>query len=79
MPLFFLHVRDGDRLIHDPDGSFLHDLEAARSEAIASARELMVQSIVDKGWIGIERSMEICDAGDNTLLVLPFRQAITAC
>jgi len=76
MPLFFLHVRDGDGLIRDPEGSRLHDLEAARKYAIESARELMVHSIVGEGRIGIERSVEICDAGGATLLILPFREMI---
>jgi hypothetical protein len=76
MRSFFLHIRDGDRLIHDPDGSFLHDLEAARREAIESARELMAAGIVSDGRIGIERSILICDASGTALLVLPFREAI---
>jgi|RhiMethySRZTD1v2_1073278.scaffolds.fasta_scaffold4308054_2 hypothetical protein len=76
MPLFFLHVRDGGRLMRDPDGSCVHGLEAARHEAIASARELMAHSIVGEGRIGIERSIEICDARGATVLVLPFRQAV---
>src|SRR5262249_29083814 len=77
MPLFFLHVRDGDRLIRDSEGSVLDDLEAARSEAIESARELMVTGIVDEGRIGIERSIVVCDASGTTLLMLPFCEAIT--
>jgi hypothetical protein len=36
----------------------------------------MVHSIVGEGRIGIERSMEICDAGGATLLILPFREVI---
>jgi len=76
MPLFFLHVRDGDRLIRDPDGSVFRDLEAVRSEAIESARELIASGIVDRGRIGIERSMLICDASGAALLVVPFRDAI---
>ena len=76
MPLFFLHVRDGDRLIRDPDGSVFRDLEAVRSEAIESARELMASGIADGGRIGIERSMVVCDASGTELLVVPFRDAI---
>ena len=74
--MLFLHVRDGDRLIRDPDGSFFYELEAARSEAIESARELMAAGIVEEGQIGIERSMAVCDASGTTLLVLPFREVI---
>src|SRR5262245_28839142 len=75
MPLFFLHMTDGDRLIRDPDGSFYDDLEGARSEAIESARELMAAGILDEGRIGIERSITICNASGTVLLVLPFREA----
>ena len=76
MPLYFLHVRDGDLSINDQEGSFFVDLAAARSEAIKSARELMAVGIVDEGRIGIERSMVICDAAGRTLCVLPFRKTI---
>src|SRR5262245_41991855 len=75
MPLFFLHIWDGERLIRDPDGSFHDDLEGARSEAIESARALMAANILDEGRIGIERSMTICDASGTALLVLPFHEA----
>jgi len=76
MPVYFLHVQDGDQLILDPDGSSLHDLEAARAEAIESARELMADSIVSDGRVGIERSIEVWDAVGARLLVVPFHQAV---
>lgn len=41
MPRFFLHIRDGDSLIEDPDGSVFPDIEAARAEALASARDIL--------------------------------------
>jgi hypothetical protein len=44
MPQYFLHVRDHEGLILDPDGSCLDDLSAARAEAIESARELMAKA-----------------------------------
>jgi len=76
MPLFFLHLWDGVRLIRDPDGSFHDHLEGARNEAIESARELMAAGILDEGRIGIERTITICDASGTALLVLPFREAM---
>ena len=76
MPLYFLHVRDGDLLIRDLDGSLLNNLEAARDQAIESARELMVYSIEGEGRLGITRSVEICDAGSRILCVLPFRETV---
>lgn len=77
MPLYFLHVRDSDGLIRDLEGSSLSNLEAARIEAIASARELMVDSIVTEGHVGIARSIEVCDANGARLLVVPFSEAVT--
>jgi len=76
MPRYFLHVRDADRLLRDPDGIHLHDVEAARVEAIQSARELMADSIVRDGHIGIERSIVVGNDMGATLLVVPFRDAI---
>jgi site-specific recombinase XerD len=55
MPLFFLHIRDGGTLIRDPEGSFLIDLQAARSQAIESAREFMAQGIAGRAVQGICR------------------------
>ena len=37
MPMFYLHIRDGDGLFEDPDGSDLPDLGAARAEAALAA------------------------------------------
>ena len=76
MPLYFMHLRDSNRLIMDPDGSCLSNLEAARNEAIQSARQLMVDSIVTEGRVGISRSIEVCDAKGARLLVVPFAEAV---
>jgi|RhiMetdeSRZDD1v2_1073273.scaffolds.fasta_scaffold920912_1 hypothetical protein len=77
MPLYFLHVRDSDGLIRDLEGSRLSSLEAARIEAVQSARQLMVDSIVTEGRVGIARSIEVCDANGARLLVVPFCKAVT--
>ena len=77
MPVYFLSVRDHGQLFRDPDGSSLPDLSVARTEAIVSARELMAESIATVGSIGIDRSVEISDAGGAILLVVPFREAVS--
>jgi hypothetical protein len=46
MPLFFLHIRDGVSFISDPDGSCLPDIP--RRQALESARELIIQSIIGR-------------------------------
>jgi hypothetical protein len=76
MPLYFLHLRDGLTFISDPDGSCLHDAAAARTEAILSARELMSQSILTDGRLGIDRRFEVADDQGNTIAIVPFREAV---
>ena len=48
MPLYYLHIRNGDKLEVDPDGTELPDLEAAFAEAVKVAREL-VDEVDDLG------------------------------
>jgi hypothetical protein len=75
MQLFYLHVSDGDELIRDPEGAYFPDLDAARAEAIHSARELMAESIASEGRIGMQRCMVV----SNTLgvrLIVPFRETV---
>ena len=40
VPRYFFHARDGDGLALDDEGSELSSLDAARDEAIASAKLL---------------------------------------
>ena len=53
--------------------SVISRLSAAK---LSKVHELMASGIVDRGRIGIERSMLICDASGAALLVVPFRDAI---
>ena len=45
MPRFFMHSREAERLIEDPDGSNLPDLDAAREEAAVAAREIAAERL----------------------------------
>ena len=48
MALFFLHIRNGDQLIPDPDGAELADLDAARAEARRATQELVNEGLVTR-------------------------------
>lgn len=75
MPRYFLHIRDGATLLKDPDGSELPDLEAARAEALAAARQLLVELIrADKVLNG--QRFEIVDETGTLLAVVPIREAL---
>lgn len=55
MPRFFLHIDDGTQRIEDEEGSELPDLEAAREEALAAARQLWAAAILAGQDIGARR------------------------
>ena len=45
MPHFHFNIRDGERVITDEEGMHCEDIDAARFEARASARDLLAQQI----------------------------------
>ncbi|MGT2479950.1 DUF6894 family protein [Methylobacterium oryzae CBMB20] len=75
MPRFFLHIRDGNWLVEDLDGSDLPDLDAARTEAERSARSLLEIQRVD-GAVLAGQSFEIADAAGDVLAVVPLRDVL---
>ena len=68
MPMYYLHIRDGDKLEVDPDGTELPDLEAARVDALKVAQEL-INEVPD---LGCEEVIEIADGDGHPLLSVPF-------
>jgi hypothetical protein len=45
MPRYFFHARDGARHHVDQEGMTLNNLEAARWEALAGAKQLLVEHL----------------------------------
>ena len=72
MPLYYLHIRNGDKLEVDPDGTELPDLEAALTEALKVAREL-VDEVAD---LGRDAVIEVADRSGETILTVPFSNAV---
>ena len=77
MPHFYLHHRDGETLLKDPDGREFRSLGEARLEAILSARELMSARVL-AGRKPNHGRFEIADASNNVVLVVWFEEAISA-
>ncbi|WP_156667152.1 DUF6894 family protein [Rhizobium bangladeshense] len=48
MPIYYFHIRHADRVVHDPEGSELPDLQTALHEANESLRELVAHALVSK-------------------------------
>ena len=72
MPLYYLHIRNGDKLEVDPDGTELPDLDAAFSEAVKVVREL-VDEVDD---LGRDAVIEIADGAGEIVLTVPFSDAV---
>jgi hypothetical protein len=73
MHRYFMNVRSASgELIPDFEGDELPDPEAARSEALATAADLMAHS---RGldWTGC--SFEVTDTEGRVVVVLPFADA----
>ena len=75
MALFFLHIRNGDQLIPDPDGAELADLDAARAEARRATQELVNEGLVTRRTAP-SQSIEIWDDAGNQLEVVPIEDVL---
>lgn len=75
MARYFFHQHTPDGFLADPDGSELPDVEAARAEAIASARQLWASAILS-GTDLPERRFQIDDQAGCNLLSVSFCEAL---
>jgi hypothetical protein len=78
MSRFFFHLRLGDEVIADQDGTDLPDATAARQEALAAARQIIADAI-RSGNENIPEAFVIADSEGRELetvllaVVLPKR------
>lgn len=75
MPRYYFNIRSAGGMIHDPDGSDLPDLTAARLEAEQSARDLLASLLRDGGVID-GQVFEITDEDGEVLDEVPFRSVL---
>jgi len=73
MPRFYFHVYN-DVVAIDEEGLELPDLEAAREQAMDSARELVCESI-HKGHLNLDHRIEVEDDTHENVLTLTYRDA----
>jgi len=75
MARYFFHLHDHGIVYRDEEGAEFADDDAAREEALLSARELLgVSSLTVRQWLG--RSYEVSDETGRLVAVLPFAEAI---
>jgi hypothetical protein len=77
MPTFFFHVRDGDGLIEDPEGTDLPDLDAARAEALSAARQIRVRA-AERGQALAGRRFEIAAEGGRVQATVAIKDVLAS-
>ena len=76
MPRCFFRLRDGDTLLpDDEEGEELRDLEAVRSYAIESARQLLSQAALRGTAASLHQLIQVLDEGGQTVLAIPVGHA----
>ena len=71
MGRFFFHLRAGDRVISDQEGTILPDVNAARLEALAAARFILADAI-RSGHETIPEAFVIADSEGRELDTVPL-------
>jgi hypothetical protein len=75
MPKFYFHIRDGQNLTLDPEGAEFETLEAARVEAMNSARELLSHRIL-RGDVVDGQAFELTGEDGTVLNIVRFKDVM---
>lgn len=76
MPRYYLHIRQGDQLIEDPEGVERPDLDAARAEAVNGIRDLIGAAIRQGQDDWLNDGIVIADETGRELMTIPFIEAL---
>jgi hypothetical protein len=71
----FLHVRDGEAFIEDPEGGNFPDIAAAHAEAIASLQEIVADRL-EAGKKPGSLQVEICDDRGHLLATISSKAVL---
>ncbi len=75
MPRYFLHIRGGQEDFEDSEGLVLPDLEAARHRAVAGARSILCEEVMN-GHLHLDERIDIEDERRELLLSVHFRDVV---
>ena len=75
MARYYFHIKDGAELIKDPEGSELPTRDAARRQALKSARELWADAIKSGKSLAAD-AVIIADEYGGTLTFVPMNEAL---
>jgi hypothetical protein len=72
MPRYYFNVRQDKVLLKDEEGEELANLDAAREEAVASAREILSEAALGGNAGESSSEIEVTDATGKTVLTVPI-------
>ena len=75
MARYYFHIKDGTDLIKDQEGTELATPDAARVQALRSARELWADAIKSGKPLGAD-AVVIADEQGGTLTFVPMNEAL---
>jgi hypothetical protein len=75
MPTYYFHLRVGDRLDRDPEGTELASVDLAVEEVQQAAREMLAGKLIRNEIID-EQIFEIADDAGQVLRTVPLRSVI---
>jgi hypothetical protein len=76
MARFYFHMRTGDRIERDTEGAELPNLEAARTEALLSAREILADAIKAPRQPKLMDCFVIADEKGRELATVSLKEAM---
>ena len=75
VPRFYFHGCNGNGFVEDEEGRILASTEAARSEALTGARDIMAGEMM-RGEIDLGSFIEVEDETHQLLFTLTFEEAV---
>ena len=75
MPRYYFNVHNGIGFVEDEEGRDYADLDAARTEAVRGAREILAEDVA-KGVVDLRGRLEVIDAAGAVALVITFAEIV---
>ena len=77
MPIFYSHIQSDGIYMTDPEGGEYPSLDAARQDAVLSARHIIGEAMKSGAPLrfALKRTFEITDEDGQQVAVLPFAEA----
>jgi len=75
VPRFYFHICNGNGFVEDGEGTELPDLDAARAQATAGARDVMAGD-VQRGFLDLSSFIEVEDERRTHLFTLTFKDVV---